>query len=180
MRKANNYGKVNVVENDKYQYGVTDNDGNVIVPFGKYGWISGFEHGLARVKSIQGLLRFNSKTGTVENPKWGIIDMDGNEVLSVEYDEIWNFLGKGRSSTKVVKDGESYDFDFDSLQLQYPVPRGYRYSHYDDNYDEDPMSDYGTSYGRYAGSYAQDVMGFSDEAIDDAFEGDPDAYWNID
>ena len=35
-------------------------------------------------------------------------------------------------------------------------------------------------YGNYAGSYAQDVMGYSDEDIDDAFEGDPDAYWNID
>lgn len=40
--------------------------------------------------------------------------------------------------------------------------------------------DYGSSYGKYAGSYAQDVMGYSDDAIDDAFEGDPDAYWNID
>lgn len=50
---------------------------------------------------------------------------------------------------------------------------------YDDNeyYDED---DYGTHYGRYRGSYAQDVMGYSDDVIDDAFEGDPDNYWNID
>ena len=176
MRKTNNYGKVNVVENDKYQYGVTDNDGNVIVPFGKYAWISGYDHGLARVKNMMGIALVDLKSGVVENPKWGIIDMDGNEVLSVKYDEIWNFLGKGRNSTRVIKDGESYDFDFNSLQLRCPVPRGYRSSHY----DADPMSDYGTSYGRYAGSYAQDVMGFSDEAIDDAFEGDPDAYWNID
>jgi hypothetical protein len=34
--------------------------------------------------------------------------------------------------------------------------------------------------GEFAGSYAQDVMGYSDEDIYDAFEGDPDAYWNID
>lgn len=45
------------------------------------------------------------------------------------------------------------------------------------NYYDD---DYGTSYGEYAGSYAQDVEGYSDDVIDDAFDGDPDAYWNID
>ena len=59
MIKTNNYGKVNVVENNLFQYGVTDNNGNVIVPFGKYAWISGFDHGLARVKSIFGIARVN-------------------------------------------------------------------------------------------------------------------------
>lgn len=32
----------------------------------------------------------------------------------------------------------------------------------------------------YHGSYAQDEMGYSDEDIDTIFDGDPDAYWNID
>lgn len=36
------------------------------------------------------------------------------------------------------------------------------------------------SFGEYSGSYAQDVMGYSDQEINDAFDGDPDAYWNID
>lgn len=35
-------------------------------------------------------------------------------------------------------------------------------------------------YIRYSGSYAQDVEGWSDELIDEVFDGDPDAYWNID
>ena len=35
-------------------------------------------------------------------------------------------------------------------------------------------------YSRYAGSYAQDEMGYSDEDIDTIFDGDPLAYWNID
>ena len=43
--------------------------------------------------------------------------------------------------------------------------------------DED---DYGTHYGEYAGTYAQDVMGYSDDVINDAFDGEPDAYCNID
>ena len=36
------------------------------------------------------------------------------------------------------------------------------------------------TYGRYAGSYAKDEMGYSDDDIDTIFDGDPDAYWNID
>ena len=34
--------------------------------------------------------------------------------------------------------------------------------------------------GSYVGSYAQDEMGYSDDDIDTVFDGDPDAYWNID
>lgn len=36
------------------------------------------------------------------------------------------------------------------------------------------------AYGKYAGSYAQDHEGYSDDYIDDVFDGFPDAYWNID
>ena len=45
---------------------------------------------------------------------------------------------------------------------------------YDDYYDEEE------SYEKYNGTYAQDIRGFSDQVIDDVFDGDPDAYWNID
>ena len=62
------------------------------------------------------------------------------------------------------------------------------YDDYDD-YDEDDIyycnkddedEDEYNGYGRYAGSYAQDEMGYSDDDIDTIFDGDPDAYWNID
>jgi antitoxin component YwqK of YwqJK toxin-antitoxin module len=36
------------------------------------------------------------------------------------------------------------------------------------------------SFGKYQGSYAQDKEGLSDNFIDDALDGDPDNYWNID
>jgi hypothetical protein len=35
-------------------------------------------------------------------------------------------------------------------------------------------------YGNYSGSYAQDYENWSDKDIDDALEGDPENYWNID
>lgn len=50
-------------------------------------------------------------------------------------------------------------------------------SAYDDPYE---MDDEDPTYERYNGSYAQDEMGYSDDDIDTIFDGDPDAYWNID
>ena len=54
-----------------------------------------------------------------------------------------------------------------------------------DDYDDDYHDLYNSysekpTYGRYAGSYAQDEMGYSDDDIDTIFDGDPSAYWNID
>lgn len=42
------------------------------------------------------------------------------------------------------------------------------------------LYDSGNTYSEFADLYAQDIMGYSDETINDAFEGDPAAYWNID
>jgi hypothetical protein len=47
---------------------------------------------------------------------------------------------------------------------------------YEDDYDYEDEP----SYDRYNGSYAQDVEGYDDDTIDNVFDGDPDAYWNID
>lgn len=49
------------------------------------------------------------------------------------------------------------------------------YSQHDNNYEDDD-----SGYGRYAGTYVQDEMGWSDDDIDTVLDGDPDAYWNID
>jgi len=54
----------------------------------------------------------------------------------------------------------------------------------DDEYDDEeekwhPSEEIPT-YERYGGSYAQDVMGWSDDDIDTVLDGDPLAYWNID
>lgn len=172
--RQDNYGGVSVVENDKYQHGVIDNTGEMIVPFGKYAWISGFDHGLARVKDIFGDESIDLETGKTEKAKWGIINEMGEEVLPVEYDTIWNFFQKGRNNTKVVLNGEEMLFDLNAYQLV-------EYGHYKTSrYYHDSPDDYGTHYGAYAGSYAQEVMGYSDDVIDDAFDGDPEAYWNID
>ncbi|MCH4155733.1 MAG: WG repeat-containing protein [Muribaculaceae bacterium] len=158
------YGNLTVVERPDYTWGVVGAQGEEIVPFGKYDWIDGFDQGLARVKIGK---------GPATNCKWGIINESGEEVLPAEYDEVWNFLDKGRSSTKVVKDGHEKQVQFSDLNpdLRDDEPQ---YQD-DDNYYENEQT-----YGEYAGTYAQDVAGYSDQAISDAFDGDPDAYWNID
>ncbi len=43
----------------------------------------------------------------------------------------------------------------------------------DDYYEEE-------TYNEYNGYYVQDVEGWSDQMINDALDGEPDAYWNID
>lgn len=140
------YGEVKVIQNSRYKWGVEDLLGNIIVPYGKYEWIDGFDQGLARVrtmgrttntKNISALFSFSDDSDNVEvttdgdeilekvleernkRPetfaKWGIINENGEEVLPVEYDEIWKFFGKNRSSTKVVKDGVAREVYFYEL-----------------------------------------------------------------
>lgn len=50
----------------------------------------------------------------------------------------------------------------------------------DDDYDNHRSCDDEPTYDRYSGTYAQDVAGYSDDDIDTIFDGEPDAYWNID
>jgi len=60
-----------------------------------------------------------------------------------------------------------------------------KYSTWENEQQQDDYDDYDDyyrreSYGQYAGSYAQDVVGLSDDFINYVLGGDPDAYWNID
>ena len=161
--------KLYTVQNKKHQYAVLNIDGIEVVPFGKYNWIDGFDNGLARVK-IGNMTNGQKNNGD----KWGLIDENGKEVLPIEYDEIWSFYGKKRFATKVVKDNVAQNIIFSEILNLGKVPKK---DYSSNNYDKD---NYEPHYGEYAGSYAQDTMGYSDDMIDDAFDGDPDAYWNID
>jgi hypothetical protein len=161
-RKEYTYGSIIVIQRQDYKWGVTSIDGIEIVPFGKYNWIDGFDQGLARVRK-----------GSYANSKWGIINEKGEEVLPIEYDKIWNFLGKDRYSIRITKNGIDEEVYLHDLNPELPIKCANKEPEYYDEYSSQ-------HYGQYAGSYAQDVMGYSDEVIDDAFEGDPSIYWNID
>ena len=153
------------VENMEGHYGVLNIEGNVVVPFGKYSYIDGFDSGYARVRIG------NQTNGLFKTGKWGLINEKGEEVLPVIYDQIWKFYGKKRSSTMIEKDGTSELFYFDKTTHPNHEDNSSSYEYHDDGE---------THYGEFAGTYAQDVMGYSDDDIYDAFDGDPDVYWNID
>lgn len=203
-REEKVFGNIKVVQRSDYKWGVVDSQDNEIVPFGKYDWIDSFEQGLCRVRSSgkltytkniiasvgednvfhtdQETIRKDVMSDFEKHPetyaKWGIINMEGEEVLPVVYDSIWNFVGKNRFSTKVINKGTESEVYFHDLNPTLPV-RGKHYSNsYDDSYCEHDYEE--SHYEKYAGTYAQDVAGYSDEDIDNAFDGNPDAYWNID
>lgn len=170
-------------QNKQLKYGVINTDRKVIVPFGKYKWIDGFDKGLARFM--------------VEKPLhddyisyWGLLNEKGEEVLPPIYKYIYNFYGENSTDTEAYNDDWKGKIFFHELNPNFPLNALTKYKKLNKEnvlynkpaytYNE-VLNDYGyNSFDEYSGSYAQYEMGFSDGEIDDAFEGDPDAYWNID
>ena len=177
-RKVLRCGNLNVIEHPNGDYGVVDKDGHVIVPFGKYGWIDGFSLGLARVRTkgkhgrvgniigivdLDGPLNIMGKAEVIKyidedrknNPqlyaKWGIINAQGEEVLPLEYDDIWGFYGSDISFTTVEKDGESRQVSLyklnPTLRAAHVMKKArqrsnnYDYPEYPDYYDSEGFLD---------------------------------------
>lgn len=153
---SDNQNLITLQDYDK-GYCVITKTGEILVDYGVYDIIDGFTHGYARVKL---------------GKKWGIINEDGTIALPIDYDEVWFFYNKPElKSTNILqrgKQGQRFYFSTGSISKELPSRR---------YVDSSPNTSH---YSEYAGTYAQDVAGFSDETINDAFDGDPDAYWNID
>lgn len=92
--------------------------------------------------------------------KYGVFTPSGEELFPCVYDKILDSWG---GKFTLIQDGEVKKID------PYLKKRSSSYCSYDI-----------PTYGKYAGSYAQDEMGYSDDDIDTIFDGDPSAYWNID
>ncbi len=104
-----------------------------------------------------------------------VSDEDINE-LTLEENEFWEY-DKDYATIRHLTFKEAYE-------CGYFHPKDSCY--YDDDDDEiyvgNKSFDYEDepTYERYAGSYVQDEMGWSDDDIDTVLDGEPDAYWNID
>lgn len=73
------FGDIAVVSDKHYRMCVVTLDGEIIVPFGKYGWIGSFgEDGTAPVRDGK---RFSSR----KDAKWGAINKEGEEVRPLAY-----------------------------------------------------------------------------------------------
>lgn len=84
-------------------------------------------------------------------------------------------MAKSKNSTRIVKDGKQTKISFSDLSS--------RFAPTIDNLGSSNkyFNDHNCShYGEYEGTYAHDVAGYSDDIINDAFDGEPEAYWNID
>lgn len=160
------------VQNFDFQWGVVDEDDNVIVEFGKYRWIDGFQHGFAKVVSYNDNVASAWEAIDEEAcAEQGIIDESGKEVVPLKYN-VWKFYRKSYPSVIIEENGVRQHLSLQDMRLIESPAKKVSVDDYDKNY--------GTHYGEFEGSYAQDVMGYSDDVINDAFEGDPDMYWNID
>ena len=110
--------------------------------------------------------------------------------------ELLNLFSKNRTCNASIKDAEIIDiaakvFDFIEKMLvndnhphseileifkdmkSFDIPDNFRYV-------RRQTESYREYNGDYTGTYAHDVMGYSNDEIDTIFDGDPDAYWNID
>ncbi len=96
--------------------------------------------------------------------KWGLINRLGEELLPVSYDSIRDICG---DLVNIEDNGTIKQIKIDRSKLLFSdIPRINTWE--------------SSTYDKYSGSYAQDEMGYSDDDIDTIFEGDPNAYWNID
>lgn len=96
-----------------------------------------------------------------KNSMYGLTDENFKILLPCKFESIDNI---STTEANVVENGTSkvINYHFQLTQNEHLEERS------------DP------TYEQYNGTYAQDYMGYSDEDIDTIFDGDPDAYWNID
>lgn len=104
LDKCNNF-LVIACRNNKLQKGLISPTGRLITPI-KYRWISYVENNLLRVI-------IENKIDDIVSKKWGVIDMQGHEVLPVIYDYIPPI--KSNKTLYVNKDGKSISFNIENL-----------------------------------------------------------------
>ena len=112
-----------VVQNERYQWGVINPEGEIIVPFGKYAWIDGYQNGLAKVIGRNDTTApfikavFNENMNVIEEriAEQGIINEAGEEVLPLEY-RVWKFYEKDFPTIKYFKGNFAYTVSYCSLK----------------------------------------------------------------
>ena len=112
-----------VVQNESYKWGVINNNGEIVVPFGKYAWIDGYQNGLAKVIGHNDttapfiLAAFDENMNVIEEEiaEQGIINEAGEEVLPLEY-RVWKFYEKDFPTIKYFKGDVALTVSFRSLK----------------------------------------------------------------
>lgn len=103
-------------------YAVFSENGNMVVPFGQYDYIDGFDGTFARVKK--------GCPGSLEYPgdKWGIINEAGKEVVPVEFTHIEPFYAKNLEFCIVEKPDLRQEFNLLEGKLECDGANEYKLS----------------------------------------------------
>lgn len=104
------------------------------------------------------------------NNKEGILNELGEVIAEIKYDKIQFSYPTGVNARNLQAKGWIGTEEY--ILIESGAENYSRRSH-SSNFER-------RTYERYEGSYAQDEMEYSDDDIDTIFDGDPDAYWNID
>lgn len=141
--------------------------GEEIVPFGRYCYMWGFDHNHCLVSTSPG--KFSGRA---------IIDINGNvEVDPEKYIDIYNFRGKKIIRT-IDKSQNTLVLSIETLTeiANSKIFINRKVKKTNDSTDNYPYNEPGWgSYDEYGG-----YNGYDDFTIDCAFDGDPEASWNID
>lgn len=160
-------GLIKVYKNNTV--GLLDKHGKVLLPL-KYSYISDFENSYASI--CLGGQRNENYPYNITGGKWGMIDDDGNIVSMCVNNEELVIPSNDCKPTNVK---EATDYRKPTVLLSDYIPEE-KISYSDDYYDSnDDDYDYGNRYSKYGG-----YNGYDDDAIDDAFDGDPSLTWNCD
>ncbi len=168
---------ITVVQNNEYKWGAIDEKGEIVIPFGKYAWIDGFQNGLAKVighndtvsgswniVAVFGSELINQDGGEDENDRvaeQGIVNEKGEEVLPLEYN-VWKFYGKDFPTIKYFKGEEEHLVSFGTLNPSF-----------NDEDDEEEFDDYfGSDGGGYSYCDDNDYMRDTWDAMTDGMYGD--------
>ena len=177
---------VTIFVNSEYEYGwgVASSKNSYLIRPGKYDWISGFHKGYARIK------KGKETNGNADaDVLWGIVNEEGLDVLPPTYHDIYNFYGKDFDSIKVQKE-KNGDYEYISFKELSSLWRSLSaiarkakenrekeskaiQDRINEQNEEMYWRTYGDKHTEYGGTY-------SDDAINDAFDGDPSACWNAD
>lgn len=156
--------------------GLIDVHNNIIIPL-CHTWISREECGAFRV-IVDEKIEDNIKKS------YGLFDADGTVLIPLQECRISPLKYPNNPQVDVYDSDGHHKYLLSDLREEAAARMAdddeEEYEEDYEEYEDYDYDDYGTHFGRYAGTYAQDVAGYSDDVIDDVFEGDPDAYWNID
>lgn len=168
-------GLASIMKDGKWS--VVDKNNNEVVPSGKYDYIDGFDKcGLARVK-INGKTHIHDPEKSTKD-KWGVIDIEGKEILPLIYSEIWAFYNKKRLTTTVWKGDKITDME-DGVFYDYYQERVYKYDFVLKTRELRIKEDW--SQGNYNCLEPNYNWTPSDDyTICDALDGEPEAAGNID